>query len=229
MIRTTEQLIDRIGEELIWRRKELTELRALVQAYDGELRSRVLIRSAVALLYAHWEGFVKKSSSYYLEFVASNRLPFRRLAPNFVALTLRAKFIELGASEKISGGNALADFLCTSLDRQSSVPFKNVVDTKANLSSKVLVDILAALGLDAKQFATRLKFIDTNLVMPRNHIAHGEFLEISVADYLQLHDDVIELIERYRTEIENSCVLRKFDRGSSAIIGEHVAHESGAT
>ena len=198
MIRTTEQLIDRIGEELIWRRKELTELRALVQEYDGELRSRVLIRSAVALLYAHWEGFVKKSSSYYLEFVASNRLPFRRLAPNFVALTLRAKFIELGASEKISGGNAL-------------------------------VDILAALCLDAKQFATRLKFIDTNLVMPRNHIAHGEFLEISVADYLQLHDDVIELIERYRTEIENSCVLRKFDRGSSAIIGEHVAHESGAT
>lgn len=212
MIRTTDDLIDRVAEELVWRRRELTDMRALVQECTGQLRARVLIRAAVALLYAHWEGFVKASGSYYLEYVASNRVPYRRLAPNFVALTLRSKFDEMGASEKISSANALADFFCTCLEAQSRVPYKNVVNTKANLSSKVLQDIISALGLDPSQFATRLNFIDTNLVSPRNHIAHGEELSLTTDEYLILHDDVISLIETFRNEIENSCVLRRFER-----------------
>ena len=212
MIRTTAQLIDRIAEDLVWRRKELSELRAMVQETEGQLRSRVVIRSAVALLYAHWEGFVKKTSAYYLEFVASHRLPYRRLSPNFVGLTLRSKFAELSASEKVSGGNALANFFCSGLDKQSNVPYRNVIDTKSNLSSKVLLDILSALGLDDAQFSTRLNFIDTNLVNPRNHIAHGEELTVSIDEYLLLHDDVIALIETYRNEVENSCVLRRYER-----------------
>lgn len=213
MIRTTDQLIERIAEELVWRRKELTELRSMAQEYEGQLRSRIVIRSAVALLYAHWEGFVKKTSSYYLEYVASHRLQYRRLTANFIALKLKAKFTELSASEKISGGNALAEFFCTSLDAQSNIPYRNVVDTKSNLSSSVLLDIIASLGLDQTPFLTRLNFIDSNLVNPRNHIAHGEAIEITIKEYLHLHDDVIILIETFRNEIENSSVLRRFDRG----------------
>ena len=140
MIRTTDQLIEKIAEDLIWRRKELTELKALVTTHKNDLlRSRVLIRAAVALLYAHWEGFVKKSSNYYLEYVASHRLPYKNLAANFVGLKLKSKFIELGTSEKISSGNALAEFFCTKLDQQSNLPYKNAVDTKSNLSSTVLL------------------------------------------------------------------------------------------
>lgn len=215
MIRTTEQLIDKIAADLIWRRRELTTLRELVQKFeDDPLRSTVLIRGAVALLYAHWEGFVKKSSSYYLEYVAAQRLPYTRLAVNFVALSLKAKFNELGASEKISAGNALADFFCTAMDSRSSIPYKKGVDTKSNLSSNVFVDILAALGLNVSQFETRLKYIDSNLVNPRNYVAHGEELggNISLDDYLVLHDDVLTLIETFRNEIENASVLGRFKR-----------------
>lgn len=218
MIRTADQLLDRIAQELVWRRKELTDLRALVQEFRNEpLRLRVLIRSAVALLYAHWEGFVKASSSHYLEYVASTRLPYRKLAANFVGLTLRSKFIELGASEKVSSGNALAEFFCTALDCQANVPYKKVIDTKSNLSSTVLLDIIAALGLDASQFSTRLKFIDTNLVNPRNHIAHGEAMNLSLDEYLTLHDEVISLIETYRNEVENASVLRRHERATASI------------
>lgn len=212
MIRTTDQLIDKIAEDLVWRRKELTDLRALIQQDRDGIRSRVLIRSAIALLYAHWEGFVKKSSSYYLEYVASHRLPYNRLAPSFVGLSIKAKLGELNASEKISGGNALADFFCTSLGKQSNIPYKNVVDTRSNLSSKVLLDIMHSLGLDSGAFLTRLNFIDSSLVNRRNHVAHGESLSIGVDEYLELHDDVVYLIEAYRNEIENASVLRKFER-----------------
>ncbi|WP_279636583.1 MAE_28990/MAE_18760 family HEPN-like nuclease [Burkholderia reimsis] len=182
---------------------------------SGQLRCRVVIRAGVALLYAHWEGFVKATASHYLEFVASHRIPYRKLAPNFVALTLRSKFAEMRVSEKVSSANALADFFCTSLDAQSRIPYKNVIDTKSNLSSKVLLDILAALGLGANQFETRLNFIDANLVNPRNHIAHGEALELTVDEYLSLRDDVIALIDTFRNEVENSSILRRFERDAA--------------
>lgn len=212
MIRTLEDLIDKIAAELVWRRRELTDMRALVQASSGQLRARVVVRAGVALLYAHWEGFVKAAASSYLEYVASRRIPYRRLAPNFVALTIRSKFLEMRASEKLSSANALAEFFCSSLDSQSRVPYKNVVNTKANLSSKVLEDIVAALGLDRSQFATRFNFIDSNLVNPRNYIAHGEALYLTVDEYLALHDDVLALIETFRNEVENSCVQGRFER-----------------
>ena len=215
MIRTTDQLIDRIAQELVWRRKELTELKALVEESHGKLRSRVVIRAAVALLYAHWEGFVKKASAYYLEYVASHRLPYSRLAPNFVGLTLRSKFHSLGASTKISAGNELADFFCNSLNQQSSLPYREGIDTKSNLSSKALLDILDTLGLDHTHFQTRLQFIDSNLVNPRNHIAHGEELSLTTEEYLALHHDVLTLIETYRNEVENSSITKRYERAST--------------
>lgn len=217
MIRTTDEFLEKVGEDLIWRRKELSELKGLVQETQGQIRSRVIIRAAVALLYAHWEGFVKKSSSYYLEFVSSHRLPYGRLSPNFVALALKSKFSDLAANEKISGANLLADFFCTSLNRQSNIPYKGAVDTKSNLSSKVLQDILAALGLDNRNFSTRMNFIDSNLVNPRNHIAHGEIFDLSVVEYLELHDNVMGLIDTYRNVVDNAAVQRSFERAPAEI------------
>lgn len=214
MIRTTDELIEKVGSDLIWRRKELSELKGLVQETQGQIRSRVIIRSAVALLYAHWEGFVKKASVYYLEFVSSHRLPYGRLAPNFVALALKAKFHELSASEKISGANLLAEFFCTSLNKQSNVPYKGAVDTKSNLSSKVLQDILSALGIPHNNFSTRMNFIDSNLVNPRNHIAHGEDFNLNTQEYMDLHDAVMSLLETYKNEVENAAVLKSYERAS---------------
>jgi len=212
MIRTTDELIEKVGSDLIWRRKELSELKGLVQETQGQIRSRVIIRSAVALLYAHWEGFVKKASAYYLEFVSSHRLPYGRLAPNFVALALKAKFHELSASEKISGANLLAEFFCTSLNKQSNVPYKGAVDTKSNLSSKVLQDILSDLGIPHNNFSTRMNFIDSNLVNPRNHIAHGEDFNLNTQEYMDLHDAVMSLLETYKNEVENAAVLKSYER-----------------
>ena len=170
MIRDTDHLLQSIASALVWRRKELTELRALIEGLDDKpLRQRVMIRSAVALLYAHWEGFVKKVGGYYVEYVASKHLPYKDLTPNFVALTLRSKFATLHANGKISGGNALADFFCSSLDSRSNIPYKTAIDTKSNLSSTVLSDIIDTLGLDIGDFITRFHFIDSNLVKRRNY------------------------------------------------------------
>ena len=210
MIRTTDELLRIIAQDIIWRKKELTELRGLIQSCNDGIRQNVLIRAAVSMLYAHWEGFVKSSSHYYLEFVASHRLSYRKLANNFVGLSLRAKFNELGVSEKVSGGNELADFFMTQLDARSAIPYRKGVDTKSNLSSKVLADIVESLGLNIRMFEIKFSFIDLKIVAQRNHIAHGESLDITRDEYFMLHDEVIALIELYRNEIENASVCKTF-------------------
>ena len=74
-VRTLEQLYDFLSGELAWRTKELVTLKALVeQTSPSRERRRVLLRAGVALLYAHWEGFVKRAGSAYLEFVDLQRL-----------------------------------------------------------------------------------------------------------------------------------------------------------
>lgn len=216
MIRTTNELVQKIAEDLVWRRKELTELRALVESHRSGIRGNVVVRGAVALLYAHWEGFVKKVGTYYVQFVAAQRLSNRELAPNFVGLVLRAKLKEMSASDKAAKGNQLAEFMCNGMDVRARLPTKDVVDTKSNLSSTVLVDILEALGLDPDQFATRFRFIDSQLVNPRNHIAHGEALFLTSEEYLELHDDVLALVETFRNEVENASVLKRFRRHADA-------------
>lgn len=213
MIHTVEELYQQVDDDFIWRRRELSTLKALVGKYqEDQLYSKVLIRGAIALLYAHWEGFVKTSSSLYLEYVASHRLTYRQLATNFVGLTLRSKFNELNESKKMSSGNEMAHFFCTKLDDRSNIPYKNGVDTKSNLSSKVLVDIVQALGLDATPFETSLNFIDANLVNSRNQVAHGEALDMSFNEYVALHDKVEELINSFKNQVQNAASLNKFRR-----------------
>lgn len=212
MIRTVDEFLAKVSEDLVWRRKELSELKGIAQERKGDVRSRVVIRSAVSLLYAHWEGFVKTTSSYYLEFVASHRLPYEKLAPNFVALALKSKFQELGVSGKVSGANGLADFFCTKLATRSNIPYRYGVDTKSNLSSTVLRDILLSLGISIYSFETKMKFIDSNLLGPRNNIAHGERMELTAEEYFELHDEVIALLDAYKNELENAAVQRLFER-----------------
>ena len=212
MIRTTNQLVDAIAADFVWRRRELTQLRGLINSSDGDLHSQVLIRSAVALLYAHWEGFVKKTSGFYLELVASKRLTYEQLTPNFVALSLKGKFEQLRKAEKLTIANEIANHFCLNMGSRCALPYKKGIDTYSNLSSKVLIDILNTLGLKKNEFSTKLQFIDNKLVNPRNFIAHGENLQISDTDYLALHDEVIALLELFRTEVENSAVLEGYLR-----------------
>lgn len=213
MIRTSDELLEKVAEDLIWRRKELTELKGIVnKSKDNLILSRVLLRTSVAILYAHWEGFVKKSSHYYLEYVASQRLPYQRLTANFIALSIKSKFSELGGNEKLSAGVDLANFFCNSLTKKSNIPYRNGVDTQSNLSSKVLIDIITILGLDISSFETKFHFIDSNLVNPRNHIAHGQNINISISEYQELHESVLALIETFRNEIENASITRKFEK-----------------
>src|SRR5690606_30193343 len=73
-VRTLEMFCDFLDEELAWRKKELSVLKNLVERDLGTFsHNKALARCGVALLYAHWEGFVRIAGTSFLEFVLMQR------------------------------------------------------------------------------------------------------------------------------------------------------------
>jgi MAE_28990/MAE_18760-like HEPN len=212
-IRSVENLVDSIDADLSWRRKELHALKSLVETKGfSESKHNALLRSGVTILYAHWEGFVKTVASNYLEFVAMQRLPYKELSSNFIALAMKARLNTAMETSKATIFTEVAEFFLTQLEQRSIVPYKDVIKTGANLSSEIFREILCVLGLNYSDYATKQILIDEKLLARRNNIAHGEYLLLDLTDYLELHSQVIGMMELLQTQIENCAAMKQYCR-----------------
>lgn len=72
-VRTLSDLSDAMDAEFAWRKKELHTVKSAVIANEKTANRDTYIRSAVAMLYAHWEGFIKNAGTFYLEFVSQQK------------------------------------------------------------------------------------------------------------------------------------------------------------
>lgn len=211
MIRSKEELIHSISQERVWRIREISELKRIVETKATSLpRRRVVCRSGIAILYAHWEGFVKKTGTYFLEYVASQRLAIKELRGNFVTISLKGRIDQASQAKKYSAFEDLTNYIRENQNSRARIPYKNVVNTESNLSSSVLKEICWCLGIDYTPFATKEKFIDSKLVARRNHVAHGEALELSENDFLSLTEEVVGLIETFRDQLEDATVNESY-------------------
>ncbi len=208
-IYTLEALFDFMANELSWRRHELSHLRNLVTK-DLKAGSTVLTRSAVTMLYAHWEGFVRASAQAYLEFVAMQRLQNSELASNFVALSARRYLNEAVQSKQVVTHIQLVDFFLLHMRDRSQIPYKDVVNTESNLSSRVFKNIVVMLGLDYSMFATKEKIIDEKLLKMRNIVAHGQYFPVAYEDMNFLFNSVFEMMELFRNQIDNHASMGMF-------------------
>lgn len=211
MIRTKEELVDRLAQEKVWRIREISELKNIVQARSMSCtRRRVVCRSGVAILYAHWEGFVKKSGTYFLEYVASQRLTLGELKGNFVTIAMKGIIDQASIAKKYSAFEEITNYIRNNQGIRARIPYRKIVDTESNLSSTVLKEVAWCLGIDYSVFSTKEKFIDAKLVARRNYIAHGEVLEVDESDFLDLANEVVGLIEAFRGQLENATVNESY-------------------
>jgi len=196
-----------ISGELAWRRRELSELVLAIDGSTGPTR-QLHLRSGIALLYAHWEGYIRACASYYVEFLDAQRLETGRLRENFVAMAsaFRGKLAAVADSNKIKFRIDLVRELRQSENTQANFPQKLVPSAESNLSFRVLNEFLMALGLDPGPYVLKKRLIDENLVADRNRIAHGQHLAIDVQSFKHLHGEILMLMELYGTQITNSAV-----------------------
>ena len=213
-IRTEEQLSDRLATDLRWRKKELSEMKSLIEAKNvTDQRHKALLRSGVCILYSHWEGFVKLAANSYLEYVISKKLTYQELSSNFLALAMKEKLKEAKQTNKPSLYIPICDFFISELNQRSILP-KNVISTGSNLSSEILKEITSILGIDFSIYSTKSRVIDTQLLKTRNEIAHGEYPVFNRDEYLEVHREILEMLDIFCTQIENAASQKQFRQDS---------------
>jgi MAE_28990/MAE_18760-like HEPN len=217
-IRSLENLEQRLSEDLVWRKKELAGLKSLIENRSfSPSKQNAVLRSGVAMLYAHWEGYIKTAASSYLEFVSRQQLTYEELAINFVAIAMKAELDKAQSTNKATIYTEVTAFILTQSDQRSAVPYEGIVSTNANLSSTVLREITCLLGLDYSFYQSKDKIIDEKLLNRRNKIAHGEslpYLSLDRKEYQELQEEILAMMEDFRTQVENNASQKLFCRNS---------------
>lgn len=210
-VRSVEELTEFLAIDLKSRKRELSSFKfAVAAARDHE--KNVLLRSGIVMLYAHFEGFVRHAGTAYLSYVKSQRLSYGELSPNFVAASLKSKLEIIGAVNKATVLTSIIESLIHKVDDIAPFEWAGEVDCRNNLTSEVLYEITCLLGISFAGYVTRRHFLDQSLLSNRNSIAHGELLQIDESEFLKAHDFVVDMLEQFRTDIENAASLQAYRR-----------------
>jgi hypothetical protein len=207
---TDQALSDIFDEDLIWRRKELSDLKAAVKAADAAAKS-VLLRAIITLSYAHWEGYVRTCANRYFEYLTIRRRPYADLERQIYVNTFLVRI------DALHQGRASLDARCKLVNdildgTTGSFNYVNpsLIDTKSNLNSDMIKEICLICSVDSSHFETKRVFLDQFILKRRNAIAHGrqEFIQETSMD--DLVADILALMQYFRTLLENKVYLKQY-------------------
>lgn len=221
-LKTVEELSDKLDFELSWRRIELTNLKFNVEKVEGNILNTNL-RSSLVLLYAHWEGFIKKSLTYYLEHVSKQKIKNNLLKSNFYALELHNKIRLMEETNNSVRYTEIINEILENVDNESNIPYKRQIDTKSNLKSELFKELMFTVGLDSTPYENYFTLIDERLLKTRNEIAHGEpmnQLELTKEGYLELHEKISTIMVVLKEQII-SAAIKKLYRIDSIDLSEN--------
>jgi len=215
-----------LDEDLSWRKLEISELFLLAK----ETNKESVMKSVLLLLYAHWEGYIKKNSKLYIKYVSAQNIKLMELSDNFKAISLKShiskcieskdnmtlsneliflsKFIEKSDRKfKISiKMNEVSDLASSSEDFDNEInEYDNeIIDTESNLKPKVFKNIIDILGLHYKiALQTREHYINSYLLKNRNAISHGSKFDVSQENFSLSIRDIEKLKEIIFSIIDN--------------------------
>lgn len=211
-LKNTDKLIDKIDEELSWRKLELTQLKFLVNnsSPDEEL---TILRSSIVLLYAHWEGFVKNTLTLYLKHIADQQLCSHDLKLNFYAIGLLCDYENFKKTKKISHCIEITKMIFSKVDEIPNIKYNEIIDTKSNLNSELFKDLLELLCLDPSIHDTSFNLIDERLLARRNGIAHGENrkrFQLDKDEYNEIHERIIQIFDGLAEQIKDASVNESY-------------------
>ena len=186
-LQTQNQLQDFLDAELGWRVKEISALKSAVKsaAYISE---QTLVRASIALLYAHWEGFVKSAATAYVTYVNNQGLSYSELQSCFVVLGFKKVLHDVQQSKQSQLNVTLVDFLREGLVAKSKLKIDTAINTESNLSASVFENILRTVGFETTTYESKANLINESLLKRRNTIAHGEYIDVEKDDWAKLAD-----------------------------------------
>ncbi|MCF8985114.1 hypothetical protein GIW26_16210 [Pseudomonas syringae] len=201
-IRSSGEFEDYVASEYAWRRKELTNISNVARGGRKGMQE-TLFRTAIPIIYAHWEGFVKYSSIAKMTYLISQGFKYYDLDPCFhVYAILDINDGQLPNKKFETWANVTSGKI--NLSEPLSANSVNFVDTKSNLKSEVLREISVKVGVNYQLFELKANWIDETLIAFRNRICHGERFNIIESEFDNVYQETTELIDLYKNEILNS-------------------------
>ena len=207
---TENNLSSIFDDDLIWRRKELSDMKEAIRIAD-QYAKPALLRAIIAMSYAHWEGYVRTCANRYFEHLTLRKKLFVELERQIyvnsflgrvdalhrsrVGLEERCKLI----NDILDGGSGRFSYLNPDL-----------VDTRSNLNTDVIKDICIICGVDSTHFEQNRSFLDILLLKRRNAIAHGqqEFIQLDEID--DFVANVLSLMAHFRNLLENKVYTKGY-------------------
>ena len=209
-IRTLDDLQNALDKEMGWRVKEVKAFS--IAAKRGGQVQKFFIRAGITLLYAHWEGFIKAASKCYLRFVNNQNRTYRDLKTCFAILGLKNQLNMLSYSRKSEANIVAFDFIISHLDQRLNMNMSSAIDTESNLSSKVFANIATSLDIDIDNYKTKFNLIDQSLVLRRNRVAHGRYLDLDGKEFRDIVEEILQLMRNYKTDLEDAASMKSYNR-----------------
>ena len=226
-IRNIEELVGKIDTDAQWRKKEIADLRLCCQNNNN---ATFLLRAALVLCCAHFEGYIKYASNAYIAYISAQNIKVKDLRIEISSIAIRKKkHLSFGIpSTKKVKVTVVSDVLQAyddileqnffiKLNEDDLVPEIDENDiplpTEGNPTPDVLTDIAKILGLNYNElFQLREPFIDGELLKPRHSVVHGERRSIAINELDAAADFVVDIIDQYKDSIigaaENNRHLR---------------------
>lgn len=212
-IQTDEKLFELLDADFAWRKKELSFIASsLYLAPPASIDT--YLRIGVTMLYAHWQGYISNAGNWYINYLKQKKLNYEDLTDNFITLSLKQRFKKCGVTNKTIVHFEVVNILRNELLNEVDLPHKNGVDTTSNLNYETLEDVLFTLGLDNSRYELKKNLIDLTLLESRNKIAHGERYCIDKAEFLNLYQDILEMLEWFHDQIIDAVRTKSYLRNS---------------
>lgn len=128
----------------------------------------------MTLLYSHWEGFVKKISIAYCEYLNFQGLRYQALIKNFHVCALINEFQGQYPPKNFKSSYSIVPGESLRLSGKLKIDSEKYIDTQSNLNSAVLKELTQKLGISYAAYELKENLIDERFLGLRNAISHGE-------------------------------------------------------
>jgi len=208
-IRSLYEFETALDEESGWRKQEIATVGIEIKSSRGH-QTKLLFRSGMVLLYAHWEGLIRFSSECFLQYLNRQGHSFKALKPCFLFYATQS---ELDNCKNLNLQNFFVFEKTMKLFKlpqeiKFNINPRPYISTKENqnITSEEFKGIIKKLGLEyLPEYELREKLIDDKLLYYRNTIAHGERSHEDVDDYVGtfkvISDKILEILNLFRDQM----------------------------
>ncbi|WP_100401975.1 MAE_28990/MAE_18760 family HEPN-like nuclease [Bacillus sp. FJAT-42315] len=216
-----ERLQNKLDRNSSYRKREILNLTIQIESVEGEVQ-KSLLRASFILLYAHFEGFTKQAIRLFLQHINSEQVPVKELKYHLQTLYHTKKIIDVKQSKRKIKYNELT----TAILSGNVEPFKveerdqDIVSTESNLKFDVIEDLLFLIGVTTENFMmisdrrtsidTKQEFINRRILDARNAIAHGENTIITLDEYNEVKNFIIDFIDTLKEYLVDISVNKLY-------------------